>query len=169
MQKRRTLGRFGESPLPVFSWRRAYRFHGRWRFCFLGHEREPRRDRMMALQPNQKIKNPHSPADLKAVADISAKHCVHCGRKPQDIARCEKNFDEFLRVPCVHETKINIHCAIHCSLVLREQALSLARTIKNFVKRIGSEFTAEHGEENATAKNWIDEPGGGACKQPAIS
>src|SRR6266567_6239207 len=169
MQKRGTLGRFGESPLPVFSWRRAYRFHGRWRFFFLWHERESWRNRMMALQPNQKIEYPHPPANRETVADISAKHCVHCRRKPEHIARREENLDEFFGVPCVHEAKINIHRAIHRSLVLREQPLRLVRVIENFVKRIGGKFAAEHGEENATAKNWIDEPGGVARKQPPIT
>jgi len=73
------------------------------------------------LQPNKKIKHPHSPTDGKAVADISAKHCIHCGRKPKHIARREENFDEFLFVPCVPEAKINIHPEIHRALVLREQ------------------------------------------------
>src|SRR5205823_6599616 len=78
---------------------------------------------MMALQPNQKIKDPHPPADWKTVTDISAKHCVHGWRKAEHIARREENFDEFLRVPGVHETKINIHRAVHRPLVAREQSL----------------------------------------------
>src|SRR5216110_2936496 len=169
MRKVRTLGRFGESSLPVLSWRRAYRLHGRWHFCFVWHECEPRCNRMMALQPNQKIEYPHPPANGETVADISAKHCVHCGRKTEHIARREKNFDELLRVPCVHKPKINIHCAIYGSLVPREQPFRLVRMIENFVKRVGGKFTAEHGQENATAKNWIDEPGSIACEQPAIA
>ena len=86
-------------PLPVFKGRggsRVFRlritaplnsshctscFGTRWRFFFLWDKREPRRDRMMALQPNKKIKDPHAPANGEAVTDISAKHCVHCWRK----------------------------------------------------------------------------------------
>ena len=41
--------------------------------------------------------------------------------------------------------------------------------IKNLVERIGSAFAAEHREEDAAAKNRIDEPGGIACKQPAVT
>src|SRR2546430_14795083 len=111
---------------------------------------------MMALQPNQKIKNPHPPADWKTVADISAKHRVHGGRKPQDIARRQENFDELLRVPSVHEAEINIHRPVDRCLIAHEKPVRLARTIKGFIKRIGGKFAAEHGEENATAKNWID-------------
>jgi hypothetical protein len=74
----------------------------------------------MPLQPNQEIKDPHSPANLKAVADISAKHSVHGRCKTEHVARCEENFDELLRVPCIHEPKVNVHCAIHRSLVARE-------------------------------------------------
>src|SRR6202035_4002492 len=142
---------------------RAYRFHGRWRFCVLWHERESWRDRMMALQPNQKIKHPHPPANGEAVADISAKHCIHCGRKPEHIARRKENFDKLLCVPCIHETKINIHRAVHRSLIPRKQPLRLVRTIENFVKRIGSKFGAEHGQKSAATKNWIDKTGGIAC------
>src|SRR5213083_127928 len=68
-------------------------FRGRCSF-FLWHERALRRNRMMALQPNQKIKNPHPPADWKTVTDISAKHCVHGWRKAEHIARREENFVE---------------------------------------------------------------------------
>ena len=49
-------------------------------FFFLWHEREARGNRMMALQPNQKVKNPHPPADWKTVSDISTKHCIN-GRR----------------------------------------------------------------------------------------
>ena len=107
---------------------------------------------MMALQPNQKIKYPHPPANGETVSDISAQHCVHCGRKPEHIARREENFDEFFGVPSVHEAKINIHRAVHRSLVPREQPFRLVRMIKNFVKRVGGKFTAEHGQETPLLK-----------------
>src|SRR4029077_11655898 len=45
----------------------------------------------------------------------------------------------------------------------------LTRMIKNFVKRVGGKFAAEHGKENAAAKNWIDKTGGIACKQPSVA
>src|ERR1041385_8808743 len=124
---------------------------------------------MMALQPNQKVKHPHPPANREAVADISAKHCVHCGRKSEHTARRKENFDELFRVPGVNEPKINIHGAVHSSFVPREQPLRQTGMIKNFVKCIGSEFTAEHGKKNAATKNWIDKTGRVARKQPAIA
>ena len=123
----------------------------------------------MTLQPNEKIKDPHAPANGEAVADISAKHSVHCGREPEHIAWCKEDFDELLCVPCVHKAKVNIHRAIHCSLVLREQPLRLVRMVENFVERVGGKFAAEHGKENAATKNWIDKTGGIACKQPSVA
>src|SRR5262249_14999096 len=124
---------------------------------------------MIALYPNQKIKYPHAPPNGEAVANVSAKYRVYCRPNSERIARCEKNFDELLRVPRVHKSEINIHRAIDRFLVAREKPFRLARTIEHFVKRIGSEFAAEHGEKNAAAKNWIDEPRGIACKQPAVA
>src|SRR6058998_1760706 len=107
-------------------------FRGRRSFL-LWHERALRRNRMMALQPNQKIKDPHPPANWKAVTDISAKHCVHCWRKPEHIARRQKNFDELLRVPSINKTEIDIHRPVDCALITREEALRLSRMIKGFV------------------------------------
>src|SRR5262249_58828444 len=124
---------------------------------------------MMALQPDQKIKHPHPPANREAVANVSAKHGVHCGRKPEHIAWRKEDFDELFRVPCVHEAKVNIHRAIHRSLVPRKQLGRLTRMIKNFVKCVGGKFAAEHGKENAATKNWIDKTGGIACKQPSVA
>src|SRR5213594_277466 len=139
------------------------------RFVFLRDKRESRRDRMMALQPNKKIKDPHAPANGEAIADISAKHCVHCWRKPKHIARRQKHFDEFLRVPRVDKTEIDIHRSINCALITREEALRLSRMSKNFAKNVRALLAAEHSQENAAAKNWIDETGGIACKQPAVA
>src|SRR5436309_15734339 len=139
------------------------------RFVFLRDKRESRRDRMMALQPNKKIKDPHAPANGEAIADISAKHCVHCWRKPKHIARRQKHFDEFLRVPRVDKTEIDIHRSINCALITREEALRLSRMSKNFVKNVCALLAAEHSQENAATKNWIDETGGIACKQPAVA
>src|SRR5437667_2845155 len=141
----------------------------RRRFFFLRDKREPRRDRMMTLQPDQKIKDPHAPANGKAVANVSAKHCVHCWRKPKHIARRQKYFDELLRVPRVDKTEIDIHRPIDCALITREEALRFSRMSKNFVKNVCALLAAEHSQENATAKNWIDETGGIACKQPAVA
>src|ERR1700745_3515136 len=81
----------------------------RRRFFLLWDKREPRRDRMITFQPNQKIKDPHAPANGEAVSNISAKHSFHCWRKPQHIARLQKYFDELLRVPRVDKTEIDIH------------------------------------------------------------
>ena len=92
---------------------------GCWRFfVLLRHERKFWRDRVVALQPNQEIKQPHPPANVKTVADISAKSCVHCRRKPEHAAcaaRQKKNFDEFLCIQRVHESKVKIHRAIRAS------------------------------------------------------
>src|SRR6266550_6360305 len=143
-------------------------FRGRCSF-FLWHERALRRNRMMALQPNQKIKDPHPPADWKTVTNISAKHCVHGWRKPQHIARRQKDYDEFLRVPGVHKTKINIHRAVYRPLVAGEQPFHVPRTLKHFVQNICASFAAEHCEKDAAAKDGIDEPGGIARKQPAVT
>src|SRR5215468_422107 len=110
----------------------------------------------MALQPNQEVKHPHPPSNGKTVAHISAKHCVYRRNKTKHTARCQENFDEFFRVPRIDETKINVHRAIHRSLVSREQAFCLARVIKHFVQSIGAFFTAEHGKKNTAAKNWVD-------------
>jgi hypothetical protein len=105
--------RTNQSPLPVISWCRLYGFHGRRRLFFLRRERELRRDRVVALQPNQEIKHPHPPANGKTVAYISAKHCIHRWRETEHVARCEENFDEFLRVPRIDEPKIDVHRAVH--------------------------------------------------------
>src|ERR1043165_6397125 len=123
-------GRFDESPLPPLSWSRAYRFHRHRRVFFLWYERESRRDRIIALQPNQKIKDPHSPSNGKTVANISAQHRVHCWCKPEDVAMHQKHFDELLRVPCVDKAKVNVHRTVDCSLVTREQAFRLSRMVK---------------------------------------
>src|SRR5439155_19643452 len=109
------------------------------------------------------------PSDGKAVADISAEHGVHCGRKAQHIARREENFDKFLCVPSVDKAEINIHRSVYRALVPREQPFCPARTIKHFVSRISSQLATEHCEENAAAINWIDETSGIARKQPAVS
>src|SRR5438552_8828015 len=124
---------------------------------------------MMALQPNQKIKDPHPPADWKTVTNISAKHCVHGWRKPQHIARRQKDYDEYLRVRGVHKTKISIHRAVYRPLVAGEQPFHVPRTLKNFVQNICASFAAEHCEKDAAAKDGIDEPGGIARKQPAVT
>src|SRR6266496_1314518 len=139
------------------------------RFLLLWDKREPRRDRMMTLQPNQKIKDPHAPANGEAVADISPKHCVHCWRKPKHIARRQKHLDELLRVPSVDKTEIDIHRPIDCALITREEAFRLSRMSKNFVKNVCALLAAEHSQKYAAAKNWIDETGGIACKQPAVT
>src|SRR5207249_2923134 len=111
-----------------------------------------------ALQPNQKIEYPHPPANGETVADISAKHCVHCGRKTEHIARREKNFDELLRVPCVHKPKINIHRAIYGSLVPREQPFRLVRMIEEFSSaefRLAKRFAVEnHSYAGAVGGDW---------------
>src|SRR5215208_1711345 len=41
--------------------------------------------------------------------------------------------------------------------------------IKHFVESVGTFFTAEHRKKNAAAKNWINESGGIARKQPTIA
>ena len=111
----------------------------------------------MPLQPKQEIKDPHSPANWKAVADVSTKHNVHGRCKTEHVARCEENFDELFRVPRIHEPKVNVHCAIHRSLVAREGALAPARMIKHFVQGVGASFAAIHREKNAAAENRIVE------------
>src|SRR5262245_30048856 len=162
--------RTNQSPLPLTSWCRAHRLSGYWRFfLFLRHERELRRDRVVTLQPNQEIKYPHSPANRKTVTHVSAKHCIYCLSKTQHGARREENFDELLRIPRIDEPKINVHRAIHRSLILREQAFGLARVIEHFVQSVGAFFTAEDCKKNAAAKDRINESGGVACKQPAIA
>src|ERR1700747_897591 len=113
----------------------------------------------MTLHPNQKIKQPHAPANRETVAYISAKYCIYRWSKTEHTAWCEENFDEFLRVPRIDEPKINIHGAVHRSLVSREQPFRLVRMIKYFVQRVGTEFAAEHRKENAAAENRIDEFG----------
>src|SRR6516164_998934 len=127
---------------------------------------------MMALQPNQKIKYPHAPANGETVTHVPTKHCIH-RRSKTEHAACsagrKKNFDELLRVPRVDEPKINVHRAVHRSLILRKQALGLARVVEHFVQRIGTLFAAEHRKKNAAAKNGIDESGGIACKHPVIA
>ena len=116
--------RTNQSPLPLTSWCRAYRLNGYLRFfSSLRHERELRCDRVMALQPNQKIKHPHPPANGKTVAHISAKHCVYRWSETEHIARREENFDELLRVPRINEPKINVHRAVHGSLVSRRTSV----------------------------------------------
>jgi len=70
-------------------------------------------DGVVALQPDQKVKHPHAPANRKTVAHISAKHRVYRRGETEHIARCEKNLDEFLGVPRIDEAKINVHCAVH--------------------------------------------------------
>src|SRR6266700_8308705 len=169
MHTARTRGRFGKSPQPLASWCRAYGFDGHSIFPFRWHECEPWHDRMVTLQPNQKIEDPHSPPDRKTIADISAKHCVHCWRKPKHIARRQKYFDELLRVPRVDKTEIDIHRPIDRALITREEALRLSRMSKNFVKNVCALLAAEHSQKYATAKNWIDETGGIACKKPAVT
>ena len=81
----------------------------------------------------------------------------------------EENFDEFFRVPRINEPKINVHRAVHGSLVSREQAFCLARVIEHFVQSVRAYFAAEHRKKNAAAENRIDKSGGVACKQPAIA
>src|SRR5206468_12542825 len=124
----------------------------RRRFFFLRDKREPRRDRMMTLQPDQKIKDPHAPANGEAVANVSAKHSVHCWRKPKHIARRQKHFDEILSVPNVDKTEIDNHRPIDCAIISREEAFHLSRMSKNFVKNVCAMLAAEHSQENATAK-----------------
>src|SRR5262249_37316029 len=106
------------------------------KILFLRRERQLRCDRMMPLQPNQKIKYPHAPPNRETVAHISSKHCVY-GRSKTEHAACspgrKENFDELLRVPRIHEPKINVHRAVNRSLVSAEQAFSLARVIEDFV------------------------------------
>src|SRR5262249_20726414 len=135
----------------------------------LRSERELGCDRVVALEPNQEIKHPHSPANRETVAHISAKDCVYRRNQTQHIARFEENFDELLRVPRIDEPKINVHRAVHRSLVSCKQALCLARVIEHFVQSISAFFAAEHGKKNAAAKNRVDKSGGVACKQPAIA
>ena len=105
--------RTNQSPLPVISCCHVYVFQGRRRLLFLRHQRELRRDRVVALQPNQEIKHPHAPADRETVAHISTKHCVYRRGETEHIARREENFDEFLRVPRIDESKIDVHRAFH--------------------------------------------------------
>src|SRR4029077_8418474 len=133
MRGARTDGRFGESPQPANSWCRGHGFHRRRGFFFLRHERELRRDRMIALQPNQKIKYPHPPANGKTVADISAKYRVHCWRKSEHIPRCQKYFNKFLRVPGINKAKIDIHRPVDRALITREEPFCLSRMIKSFI------------------------------------
>ena len=141
----------------------------RRRFLFLRHKRQFGHDRVVALKPNQEIKYPHSPANRKTVAYISAKHCVNRRSETEHTARRKENFDELFRVPRIDEPKINVHRAVHRSLVSREQAFGLARVIEHFIQRISALFATEHSQKNAAAKNGIDESGGIACKQPSIS
>src|SRR5215471_2971395 len=97
-------GRTNQSPLPLTSWCRGYRLNGYLRlFLSLRHERELWCDRMVALQPNQEIKQPHPPANGKTVADVSAKHCVYRRSETEHIAWREKNFDELFRIPRIDE------------------------------------------------------------------
>src|SRR5262249_32982855 len=124
---------------------------------------------MIALQPHQKIKDPHSPSNGKTVADVSAKHRVDCWCKPKHVARRQKHFDELLRVPCIDKTKVNIHRTVYRSLVTREQPFCLSRMVKDLVQNVRASFTTEHGEEHAAAKDWIDETGGVTCEQPLIA
>src|SRR5262245_42337627 len=144
----------------------------RRRFFFLRRERDLGCDRVVALQPNQEVKHPHPPANRETVADISAKHCVYRRRKPEYAAcaaRRKKNLDELLRVPRIDEPKINVHRAVHRSLISREQAFCLARVIEHFDQRVGAFFATEHGKKNAAAENRVDESSGVAYKQPAIA
>jgi len=111
--------RTNQSPLLLTSCCGACPPSGCWRFfVLLRHEREFWRDRVVALQPNQEIKQPNPPANVKTAADISAKSRVHCWRKPEHAAcaaRQKENFDELLRIQRVHESKVKIHRAIRAS------------------------------------------------------
>src|SRR5206468_8209903 len=57
----------------------------RRRFFFLRDKREPRRDRMMTLQPNQKIKDPHTPANGEAVATFPPSTAFTAGAGPSTL------------------------------------------------------------------------------------
>ena len=68
----------------------------------------------MPLQPNQEIRDPHSPANWKAVADISAKHSLHGRCKTEHVARCEENFDasahDFSAIFFINPARENFSC-----------------------------------------------------------
>src|SRR5262249_47569766 len=105
----------------------------------------------------------------KTIAHISAKHCVYRRNKTEHTARCEENFDKLLRVPRIDEPKINVHRAVHRSLVTWEQPFCFARTIEHFVQSICAQLAAEDRKKNAAAEDRIDKSGRVACKQPAIT
>src|SRR5260370_7291205 len=93
-----------------------------------------------------------------------------CGwREAEQVARWKGDFDEFLCVPGVNKTQINIHCTIDRSLVTAKEPARLMRMIQHFVQSIGALFTAEDSEKNAATKDWIDKSGSIACEQPAIA
>src|SRR5262245_18417299 len=126
----------------------------------------------MTLQPNQKIKHPHAPADRETVAYVSTKHCIHRRSKTEHIARrtrCKTNIDELRRVPRVDVPKVNVHRAVHRSFVSRKQAFGFARVIEHFIQRVSTLFAAEHSKKNAAAEDRIYKSGGVACQHPAIA
>jgi len=133
-------------------------------------ERQSRTKRPAFLQTHDEIKKFHAPANRETVADVSAQHCIHRRRNLQEIGLGQEHFDEFLaRIPRIHEAQVNIHRAINRALITREQAATSSRIIECLMQSIGRFFPGENSEENSAAKDRIDETGGIAREQPAIT
>src|SRR4029077_2252710 len=126
----------------------------------LGHERAPRTEWKEFLQKNDEIKNPHAPSHGQSAENISAEHRVYRWWNLQNVLRIQKHFDEFLFVPRLNETHVNIHRVVELARVSREQAVLSLGIGQRFIENIGAHFTGHHGEENTAAENRIDKAGG---------
>ena len=81
----------------------------------------------------------------------------------------EEDFDEFLRIPGIDKTEVNVHGVIDVALVAGEEFFAFRRMIEHFVQNIGSLFACEDGEEDAAAEHRVDESCRVAREHPAIA
>src|SRR4051812_49354803 len=123
----------------------------------------------MSLEPNQEVKNPHPPFDTKFRSNVAAEDGVNGGGQIQNLARRGEHFNELLGVPRVNETQINIHRPIDFALINWEKFLRFSGVIKDHVKTISGQLSAEHSQKHAAAEDWIDESRSITGQQPAIA
>jgi hypothetical protein len=81
----------------------------------------------------------------------------------------KKDFHEFLGVPGGGPLQINVKHAAYPSFVMTESFCPIPGLIQNQIKRIGRLFAGEQSEVNAAAEDRVNESGGIASQQPAIT